>query len=126
MTTIDTIASTSCCSFCGKPAPEVHKIIAGPGVCICDECVQKCNGILDEDRTAEESSSEPRIPAWENMTDQQVLENLPRIARVAAQVDASLQQWVTHLRERGVTWSRIGGALGMTRQSAWERFSGEE
>jgi ATP-dependent Clp protease ATP-binding subunit ClpX len=33
---------------------------------------------------------------------------------------------VRMLRERGVTWARIGEALGMTRQSAWERFSGEE
>jgi len=30
------------------------------------------------------------------------------------------------LRERRVTWARIGGALQITRQSAWERFSGEE
>jgi ATP-dependent Clp protease ATP-binding subunit ClpX len=29
-------------------------------------------------------------------------------------------------RSRGITWTRIGAALGMTRQSAWERFSGED
>lgn len=33
---------------------------------------------------------------------------------------------VAKARTRGITWTRIGAALGMTRQSAWERFSGEE
>ena len=45
---------------------------------------------------------------------------------VARQVETDLRSWVQELRCRGVTWSRIGGALGITRQSAWERFSGEE
>jgi ATP-dependent Clp protease ATP-binding subunit ClpX len=48
------------------------------------------------------------------------------MAKAGEQVDDSLQTWVSRLRERGVTWARIGGALGMARQSAWERFSGEE
>jgi hypothetical protein len=33
---------------------------------------------------------------------------------------------VTDLRQRGLSWAQIGGALGISRQSAWERFSGEE
>ena len=38
------------CSFCGKPQDMVYKLITGPGVCICDECVELCNSILyDED-----------------------------------------------------------------------------
>jgi ATP-dependent Clp protease ATP-binding subunit ClpX len=37
-----------------------------------------------------------------------------------------LQRLVTVLRGRGMTWARIGAALQITRQSAWERFSGEE
>jgi len=37
-----------------------------------------------------------------------------------------LRTWVLELRRRGVTWVRIGASLGMTRQSAWERFAGEE
>jgi len=35
------------CSFCGKPATEVKKLIAGPDVYICNECVDKCHGILN-------------------------------------------------------------------------------
>ena len=38
------------CSFCGKPQDMVYKLITGPGVCICDECVELCISILyDED-----------------------------------------------------------------------------
>ena len=60
------------------------------------------------------------------MTDEQILDLLPRVAAVGAQTEASLQRLVTILRERRVTWARIGAALHITRQSAWERFSGEE
>ena len=37
------------CSFCGKPQTGVKRIIAGPGVYICDECIGVCRNILDED-----------------------------------------------------------------------------
>jgi len=37
------------CSFCSKRASEVAKLIAGPGVYICDECVKTCNEILDNE-----------------------------------------------------------------------------
>src|SRR5215216_2813116 len=51
------------CSFCGKSQRQVKKLIAGPGVYICDECIDLCNEIIDEELTA---------PA------QLDLENLPR------------------------------------------------
>ena len=37
------------CSFCGKTQDAVERIIAGPGVYICDECIKVCNNIIDED-----------------------------------------------------------------------------
>ena len=37
------------CSFCGKAQDQVRKLIAGPGVYICDECIDLCNEILDEE-----------------------------------------------------------------------------
>lgn len=37
------------CSFCGKSQELVKKLVAGPEVCICDECVDLCNEILDEE-----------------------------------------------------------------------------
>lgn len=112
------------CSFCARAEEAVSKIIAGPGIYICDGCVELCNTILAEDRVA--GGQQPRLPGWESMSDQELLDHLPRVAQVADQVEANLREWVLRARERGITWSRIGGALRMTRQSAWGRFSGEE
>jgi ATP-dependent Clp protease ATP-binding subunit ClpX len=39
-----------CCSFCGKPQSEVRRLIAGPGVFICDECVELCMSILNDEK----------------------------------------------------------------------------
>ena len=128
--TSDTAAGTAAlqvnCSFCAKPSSAVAKVIAGPGVYICNECVQLCNDILEQEQQAP-SPPGTELPAREEaMTDEEILALLPRIASVSAQTDASLQRLVTVLRGRGVTWARIGAALQITRQSAWERFSGEE
>lgn len=51
------------CSFCGKSQEQVRKLIAGPGVYICDECVDLCNEILDEellDANAAGTQPQPR------------------------------------------------------------------
>jgi len=52
------------CSFCGKSQEQVRKLIAGPGVYICDECVDLCNEILDEElldsNATASSQSQPR------------------------------------------------------------------
>ena len=45
------------CSFCGKPQESVHKIVAGPGVYICDECIKVCNNILENDEYYDEEES---------------------------------------------------------------------
>ena len=37
------------CSFCGKTQEQVRKLVAGPGVYICDECIELCNEIIDEE-----------------------------------------------------------------------------
>jgi ATP-dependent Clp protease ATP-binding subunit ClpX len=50
------------CSFCGKSQEQVRKLIAGPGVYICDECVDLCNEILDEE-LFDSSSSVPQPSA---------------------------------------------------------------
>ncbi|MET8142565.1 ClpX C4-type zinc finger protein [Sphaerisporangium sp. NPDC005288] len=122
MATIIDTTPTVRCSFCGKGRDEVTRIVAGAGVFICDECVRLCLTIIE----TPDLPGEPRIPAWDAMTDRQILEHLPRVAAVGKQVEENLRDWVLRLRERKVTWASIGAALGMTRQSAWERFSGEE
>ncbi len=53
------------CSFCGKTQDDVKKLVAGPGVYICDECVDLCNDILTEEMDSSGSSKTPkvRVPA---------------------------------------------------------------
>jgi predicted transcriptional regulator len=43
-----------------------------------------------------------------------------------SQVDAAVHDHVDVLRARGMSWTRIGEALGVSKQAAWERFSGED
>ena len=51
------------CSFCGKNQSEVKKLIAGPSVYICDECVSLCNDIIKEDLSEKDSEeSEKKLP----------------------------------------------------------------
>jgi hypothetical protein len=110
------------CSFCLKPKTEVRRLVAGPGVFICDGCVALCAQLIDGP-----PSPTPHLAAWEHVSSvDEVLANLPRIAAAGAQVEQHLAGWVQKARALGATWARIGEVLGMTRQSAWERFSGEE
>ncbi len=46
------------CSFCGKPQEQVKKLVAGPGVYICDECIELCNEIIAEELTEITTSKE--------------------------------------------------------------------
>ena len=96
-------------------------MVAGPGVFICNECVGLCVKIIASE------SAEPKLAGWEErVSDDDLLATLPRIAAASASVESQLAVWVRQARSRGITWTRIGAAMDMTRQSAWERFSGEE
>jgi ATP-dependent Clp protease ATP-binding subunit ClpX len=50
------------CSFCGKSQKQVKKLIAGPGVYICDECIDLCNEIIEEEFSATEEISFTELP----------------------------------------------------------------
>ena len=50
------------CSFCGKSQKQVKKLIAGPGVYVCNECIDLCNEIIDEENTEETSASLEKLP----------------------------------------------------------------
>ncbi len=119
-------AAALACSFCAKPETAIAKLIAGPGIYICNECVGLCNEILSSAPEQPEGAEPAELTYWQSMTDQQLLDQLPKIAAVAAQVEDSLTVWVRRVRSRGVSWARIGEVLDMTRQSAWERFSDRE
>lgn len=77
------------CSFCGKNQNEVRRLIAGPSVFICDECVDLCNDIISEESQAVESeSATERLPVpteIKNILDEYVIgqERAKRILSVA-------------------------------------------
>ncbi len=120
--TVTQETTSPACSFCIKIDSEVAKLIAGPGVYICDECVSLCCTLIESP-----PALPPEVTSWEEGLElDEILSNLPRMAAVGAQVERSLARYVLKARERGATWAQIGSSLGMTRQSAWERFSGEE
>ncbi|MBX7114989.1 MAG: ATP-dependent Clp protease ATP-binding subunit ClpX [Myxococcaceae bacterium] len=50
------------CSFCGKSQREVRKLIAGPTVYICDECIKLCNDIIAEENEREDSKPQVSLP----------------------------------------------------------------
>lgn len=58
------------CSFCGKSQKQVrYKLIAGPGVYICDECIELCNEIIDEYLNEVQETSEVELPTPKEIKD---------------------------------------------------------
>ncbi len=78
-----------CCSFCGKNQREVKKLIAGPTVYICDECIELCNDIIAEegqkDTPSRSSQSIPKPAEIKTILDQYVIgqERAKRVLSVA-------------------------------------------
>ena len=69
MSTNDNMPSGVCCSFCGKPQEAVERLIAGPGVFICNECIELCQTLLDPEEmpvrtrtTSAKDSVQPSLP----------------------------------------------------------------
>ena len=50
------------CSFCGKSQNQVKKLIAGPGVYVCNECIDLCNEIIDEELKDDRETSFKELP----------------------------------------------------------------
>ncbi|MCL5044069.1 MAG: ATP-dependent Clp protease ATP-binding subunit ClpX [Deltaproteobacteria bacterium] len=77
------------CSFCGKSQDEVRKLIAGPTVYICDECIELCNDIIAEESDGEEAFSQtsavPKPTEIKRVLDQYVIgqERAKKILAVA-------------------------------------------
>ena len=104
------------CSFCGKSRDEVRKLIAGPTVYICDECVNLCNDIIAEDweEAKEEISSKLRKPAEiKHHLDQYVI-GQDRAKKILVRRRAQSLQ--AHLRrmmstkssfKRAISWSSV-------------------
>ena len=109
------------CSFCGKPANAVAKLIAGPGIFICNECVGLCEKIIaDEEQNKSNDPSQLLTP--ETVTKEILISILGGYNGAFERVDTTMQEIVDLLREQGVSWSAIGEVLKVTRQAAWKRF----
>jgi hypothetical protein len=122
---VSELQASVACSFCLKLPGDVQKMVAGPGVFICNECVDLCVEIIAT--SVKEDRRSGGVGAWEQrLSDEELLAHLPKVAALSNQVERNLTGWVRSARSRGITWTRIGEALGMTRQSAWERFAGED
>jgi ATP-dependent protease Clp ATPase subunit len=108
------------CSFCGKAQTEVKVLISGPGVFICDECVDLCRSVIDKKPRATTDGTPSLLP--DNAPTETLLKTLSGYNGAFASVDAAMQDVVDILREREVSWEMIGEALAVSRQAAWKRF----
>jgi hypothetical protein len=107
------------CSFCLKSQDEVAKMVAGPAnIFICDECVNLCAEYM-AGRTPDRSSRTPP----EKLPTERLLAQLKPVDESLQGKGSQLRWLVATLRARDVSWAAIGAALGVSRQSAWERFS---
>ena len=73
------------CSFCGKTQDQVKKLIAGPEVYICDECVELCNEILDEEFFEAKEKEKASGEKTENLENQ--LRSVPKPHEIKAHLD---------------------------------------
>lgn len=114
--------TTLYCSFCRKSQHEVKKLVAGPAVMICDECVALCAKIIAE--TPDPDPANPARMDWpEKMPTEQLLKVLSGQDSMYREVRDRVQQTVDILRRREVSWADVAKALNVSRQAAWERFS---
>lgn len=110
------------CSFCGKSQEEVKTLVAGPGVFICDECVQLGQAIIDKRAAAPIPQEVPNSLLPDNAPTATLLKTLAGYNGAFESIDAAMQDIVDILREREVSWATIGQALAVSRQAAWKRF----
>lgn len=112
------------CSYCLRSRAETGRLVASPLAAICRTCAEGAVTLFESDDTTGDIQG-PTAP-WAHMDDAALLARLPEVADAGTQVEDHLRVWVTAARERGISWAKIGDALGMTRQSAWERFARAE
>lgn len=107
------------CSFCGKSQHQVEKLIAGPrGVFICNVCVGLCDDVIAGRPIPDYAGFKPL-----DLPTEELLALLPSINFATEANRDFLQALIDRLREREASWAAIAEPLGVSRQSAWERFS---
>ena len=90
-------AVIACCSFCFKPNTDVERLVAGPAVYVCNECVDLCCQVIAA--TPEGPVTGARMMPWDHaQTSEAALAHLPNVARAQAQVEEALLGWVLRAR----------------------------
>lgn len=93
-------------------------MVAGPGgLFICNECVDTCRLIMDGSEVPPEAFDPATWPT------ERLIGALAALDATAETYKEHLARAVDALREREVSWARIAEPLGISRQSAWERFN---
>lgn len=112
------------CSYCLRSREEAGFLVASPLAAICRGCAHNALQLLANAQEANAGEAvTPPAAVWDTLNDEDLLQRLPDVAKAGEQVESHLSTWVGAVRNRGISWARIGEALGMTRQSAWERFN---
>src|SRR5947209_2610467 len=109
VTTVETSTKLRC-SFCGKSQDDVAKLVAGPGVYICDACIGLCAEIIEQN-----PKSPTFFAALDDKSDDELIEMMVSFHASHQGIDDSTHIVVHALRDRGVSWTRVGEALNMTR-----------
>jgi hypothetical protein len=100
----------------------VERLVAGPGVYICNECVELSATIVEDTaRITPEESSRRRSQFYDRSTDD-ILAMLPHLVRSADRVETELAGWIHRLRERGADWPTIADAARLHVDAARRRF----
>ncbi len=118
------------CSFCSKLEAAVERIVAGPGSHICNECIQLCVEILDEeprvespsgiDREASTGSTEQDDP--ESLPIDRALAQLAAMFRTVRMMEPHIARYAIALRNRGVDTAKFASALDVDEAEVLVRF----
>ncbi|NJL36857.1 MAG: ATP-dependent protease ATP-binding subunit ClpX [Leptolyngbyaceae cyanobacterium RM2_2_4] len=107
------------CSFCGKSQEQVRKLIAGPGVYICDECVDLCNEILDE----ELFDSSSAVPQPAPRREQQPEKRQTRSANISLNQIPKPREIKKHLDEHVIGQDEAKKVLSVAVYNHYKRLS---
>ena len=97
------------CSFCGKSQFDIAKLVAGPGVYICNECIDLCNQIITEEMARKGGSADdaarsdkpqdpPTLKTWEALSDEDLLAEMVRAHAAHQNVDRAVAHHVAALQ----------------------------
>lgn len=103
------------CGFCGLPGAEDRPLLGGLGVMICGDCAREAARSFTD-------GTEAVTAAFEALGEEELVRMLRGVTRQRPQLDRFQSDLVAYMRERGASWETIGTGLGVTRQSAWEKF----